>query len=120
MKEIRSKSDLNQCTNTDEVIQWFESIKHRPRLSFIVFDIESFYPLITPSLLDKALEWAVRFVDVTPQQKKIIHQASQSFLYSEGSPWVKKGDANFDIGIGAYHGPQAWEIVGLFIFNLIL
>ena len=86
VKEIRRKSDLKQSTNTDEVIQWFESIKNRPRLSFIVFDIESFYPSITPSLLDKALEWAVNFVDVTPQQKTIIHQASQSFLFNEESP----------------------------------
>ena len=119
VKEIRRKSDLKQSTNTDEVIQWFESIKNRPRLSFIVFDIESFYPSITPSLLDKALEWAVNFVDVTSQQKKIIYQASQSFLFSEGSPWVKKGDVNFDKGMGAYHGAQACEIVGLFILHLL-
>ena len=52
---------------------------------------------------------------ITQQQEKTIHQASQSFLYNEGTPWVKKGDVNFDIGMGAYHGAQACEIVGLFL-----
>ena len=68
VKDIRAKSDLKQCTNTEDVIQWFESIKERPKLSFIVFDIESFYPSITPTLLNRALEWAENYVTVTPQQ----------------------------------------------------
>ena len=52
---------------------------------------------------------------ITQQQIEIIHQACKSFLYSEGKNWVKKGDVNFDIGMGAYHGAQACEIVGLFL-----
>ena len=52
---------------------------------------------------------------MTEQQKKVVFQASKSFLYSKGEPWVKKGNINFDIGMGAYHGAQACEIVGLFI-----
>ena len=40
-------------------------------------------------------------------------------MYSEGVPWVKKGDGNFDIGMGAYHGAQACEIVGLFLLSLL-
>ena len=58
-------------------------------------------------------------VNLTPQQVKIIHQAIQSFLYSEEMPWVKKGEVNFDIGMGAYHGTQACEIVGLFLLSLL-
>ena len=58
-------------------------------------------------------------VNLSKQQTKIIHQASQSFLYHEGQPWVKKGDVNFDIGMGAYHGAQACEIVGLYMLNLL-
>ena len=59
------------------------------------------------------------YVDVTPQQRKIIHQACQSFLYSEGMPWVKKGEVNFDVGMGAFHGAQVCELVGLFLLNLL-
>ena len=94
-------------------------MKNKPRLKFIVYDIDSFYPSITPQLLNRALEWANTLVGTTPQQKKIIHQASQSFLYHEGVPWVKKGDVNFDIGMGAFHGAQACEIVGLFLLHLL-
>ena len=32
---------------------------------------------------------------------------------------MKKGDVYFDIGMGAYHGAQACEIVGLFLLSLL-
>ena len=60
---------------------------------------------------------ACKFVDVTTQQKKIIFQSKQSFLYFGSKPWVKKGDQNFDIGMGAYDGSQACELVGLFMLD---
>ena len=95
VKEVRGKTEFKQCTNTREVINWFNGIKNKSRLKIIIFDIENFYPSITPTLLNKALQWAMKYVKLTPQEKKIIHQASQSFLYSEGVPWVKKGEVNF-------------------------
>ena len=67
--------------------------------------------------MDKALAWAMGYVHTTPQQNKMIHQASQSFRYCNGETWVKKGDVNFDIGMGAYHGAQACELVGLYMLN---
>ena len=100
-----------------EVINWFKELKNRNRLSFIIFDIEGYYPAITPKLVNKTLEWAMAFVNVTPQQRKIVFQACQSFLYSEGVPWVKKGDVNFDVGMGAFHGAQVCEVVGLFLLH---
>ena len=100
VKQIRKKANLKQCTNTKEVINWFESVKNDAKLKFVLFDIVSFYPSITPALLNRALQWAMKYVNLTPQQVKIIHQASQSFLYSEGMPWVKKGEVKFDIGMG--------------------
>ena len=119
VREIRHVSRLKQFTNTQEVINWFNGLKNKNRLNFIVFDVENFYPSITPELLNKALCWAGNFVNLSKQQTKIIHQASQSFLYHEGQPWVKKGSVNFDIGMGAYHGAQACEIVGLYMLNLL-
>ena len=120
VKVIRTKTNLKQCTNTREVIKWFSDLKNKRGLKFIVYDIDGFYASITPKLLNESLEWASAYVDITPQQKKIILQASQSFLYSEGTPWVKKGRENFDIGMGAFHGAQACEIVGLFMLSKLL
>ena len=98
-------------------MNWFKSIKNKKNYKFILFDIESFYPSITKELLEKALEWASRYIGVTVQQKRVVMEASMSFLYNQGNPWVKKGDINFDIGMGAYHGAQACEIVGLFLLS---
>ena len=41
-------------------------------------------------------------------------------MYSKGAPWVKKGDLNFDVSMGAYHGAQACEIIGLFILSKLV
>ena len=117
VKAIRGKGEFKQCISTREVLEWFKKIENKKAYKFINFDIENFYPCITPTLLNRALEWACEYVQITPQQKKIILQASQSFLYSGGVAWVKKGDVNFDIGMGAYHGAQACEIVGLFVLS---
>ena len=121
VKEIKSRnSQLNQATNTKSVLNWFKSIKNKSIYKFILFDIESFYPSITKELLEEALTWACQHINVTEQQKKIIMQASKTFLYSKGEPWVKKGETNFDISMGAFHGAQACEIVGLFILSKLM
>ena len=52
------------ATNTKEVLNWFKSIKNKKNYKFILFDIESFYPSITKELLEKALEWASRYIGV--------------------------------------------------------
>ena len=45
VKEIRSKNkQLNQATNTKEVLDWFKCIRNKRIFKFINFDIESFYP----------------------------------------------------------------------------
>ena len=41
VKEIRGKTRLKQCTNTREVIEWFESIKREAKFNFIMFDTPS-------------------------------------------------------------------------------
>ena len=84
VKSIRNKSGL--------VVNWFKDIKNKHGRHFIQFDIVSFYPSITPTLLDDALTWAAELVELTPQQTKIIFQSRKSFLYMNGEPWVKKGD----------------------------
>ena len=66
VKEIRYKTKLKQCTR--EVLDYFESVKNSGKLKFILFDKESFYPAITPELLNRALEWARKYVNLTPSK----------------------------------------------------
>ena len=88
------------------MIDWFTQLKNKRGLSFIVYDKDNFYASITPKLLNESLEWASTYVAITPLQKKIMHQACESFLYHDGVPWVKRGEKNFDVGMGAFHGAQ--------------
>ena len=117
VKSIRSKKNLTQWTNTKDVINWFKSIENKQRMKFIQFDIVSFYPSISPTLLENALSWAAKMVELTPQQRKIIFQSRKSFLYVDGKPWVKKGENNFDVGMGSYDGAQVCELVGLYLLS---
>ena len=61
VKEIKAKNEkLMLATNTREVLEWFKSIRNKKIFKFINFDIDSFYPSITPALLKEALEWAIQ------------------------------------------------------------
>ena len=99
------------------MINWFNDLKNKNGLKFIVYDIESFYASINSTVLDKSLDWASTYVNITPLQRRIIHQACQSFLYSEEVPRVKRGNENFDVGMGTFNGAQICELVGLFMLS---
>ena len=90
---------------------------NKKRKRFIQFDIVSYYPSITPELLRKALDWACMYDNITKQEKEIIVQAKKSFLYLGNTPWVKKGDVNFDNGMGSYDGAECCDLIGLFILD---
>ena len=39
------------------------------------------------------------------------------FLYTGDTVWVKKGEINFDVGMGAWDGAETCELVGLYILS---
>lgn len=77
---IANKYDLNQWKNTSAVINWFRSIDNKHNSSFICFDIEEFYPSISLDLLNKALDFASDYDNITADEKKIIIHAKSSIL----------------------------------------
>ena len=115
IEQVRKTSSLKQWKNTDAVIGWFKSLKDKKKLSFIIFDVEKFYPSITKNLLLKALKWARKFVDISDDEIEVIMQARKAMLYMDGKPWAKKGGQVFDIGMGFFDGAECCEIVGLFL-----
>ena len=118
VKQVRAKNaTLKQAISTGEVIEWFKAIENKKNLKFINWDLDNFYASITPKILDQALDWAAEYVGITAQERKVVKQSCQSFLYFGGQPWRKKGDDNFDVGMGAYHGAQICEVVGLFLMS---
>ena len=56
-------------------------------------------------------------VVVTEKDRRIFFASCKSFLYSGGEPWVKKGEDNFDVGMGAFQGAQVCEAVGLYVLS---
>jgi hypothetical protein len=55
--EIHRQTCANQWRNSEDTITWFDSLTNKDILSFLSFDIVEFYPSITESLLDRAIEW---------------------------------------------------------------
>ena len=117
IKTVRDKTGFNQWKNTKSVIDWFKDIKEKKRFKFIQFDICDFYASITPEVLNESIEYARNFVDISEEEKKIILQSKQSFLFSENTPWVKKGNSNFDVGMGSYDSAECCELVGLLLLS---
>ena len=79
------------------VINWFKSIENKKQFSFICFDIEEFYPSISQDLLNKALDFAFNYDNITIEERNIIIHAKNSILIHKHIPWQKKGNATFDV-----------------------
>ena len=114
---IAKKHNLNQWKNTTAVINWFKSIENKQQFSFICFDIEEFYPSISQDLLNKALDFASNYDNITTEERNIIIHAKNSILIHKHIPWQKKGNTTFDVTMGSYDGAETCELVGSFLLS---
>ena len=108
---IAKKRNFNQWKNTAAVINWFTSIENKQHSSFICFDIEEFYPSISQDLLNKALDFASDYDNITTDERNIIH-AKNSILIHKHLPWQKKGNTTFDVTMESYDALKhvnSWE-----------
>ena len=58
-------------------------------------------------------------MDISHDDRKVILHAKKTFLYDKNIPWTKKGDKNFDVGMGSFDGAETCEIVGLYLLHLL-
>eukprot|EP00794_Sanderia_malayensis_P012450 gene12450-biopygen9924 len=114
---IRNTTALNQWKNSLSVIDWFNKIQDKQQHTFIIFDIENFYPSITEDLLKNALSFAKTYCKITDEDTNIIMHARKSILFNNGTTWVKKDSNLFDVTMGSFDGAEICELVGLFILN---
>ena len=118
VSELSTSLKVNQWRNTDTVIKWFKSIPHKKRSKFLKFDIVEFYPSISETLLNKAIDFAKRHVNISTDEIKAIKHARKSFLVSQREYWTKKGsDSLFDVTMGSFDGAEICELVGIFLLN---
>ena len=115
--KLRSKAALIQWRNTDSTISWFKALESKQTLSFLQFDIDSYYPSITPELLIRALDWASDLVPISQADRELFHQTKDSLLFDRGTVWVKKGDNSFDVSMGSWDGAETCDLVGLFLLS---
>ena len=106
---IAKKRNLNQWKNTTAVINWFKSIENKQQFSFICFDIEEFYPSISQDLLNKALDFASNYDNITTEERNTIIHAKNSIVIHKHIPWQKKGNTTFDVTMGSYDGAETCE-----------
>ena len=109
---------MNQWRNSKEVINWFNTVPDKSNCKFVQFDIESFYPSITPRLFNLAINYAKDIIPIADSDLNIIMQSRKTLLFLNGEPWVKKnGDENFDVPMGCYDGAEISELVGTFLLS---
>ena len=106
--------------NTNTVTAWFKRLPDKSCLSFVKFDIESFYLSISLNLFQQVIDFAREKVDITDTDISIMMQARKTLLSHEGVPWVKRSDnEHFDVRMDSYDGAEVCELVGAFLLNTL-
>ena len=78
-------SSVNQGTDTDSVVTWFEN-----KCIFLQYEIEEFYPSISEDLLKKAINYARTFIDISSDEKETIIHCQKSLLFNNLDIWIQK------------------------------
>ena len=117
-KKLLSVTKVNQWKNTYSVLEWFKHLPNKQKCAFITFDVVEFYPSITETLLERALDFAANYVTISEEDRHIILQAKQSLLFNKGNPWQKRNTQSlFDVTMGSYDGAETCELVGTYLLS---
>ena len=81
--------------------------------SLVSFDIDSFYPSITESLLSKAISFAKNYTTIRDKDIDIIMHCRKSLLFDKDTAWTKKNHSDmFDVTMGSFDGAEVCELIG--------
>lgn len=117
-KKLLNATKVNQWKNTSSVLQWFRNLPNKRKCAFITFDVVEFYPSISETLLQSALDFAANYVTISDHDRHIILQAKQSLLFNNGNPWQKRNTGTlFDVTMGSYDGAETCELVGIYMLS---
>ena len=80
-----------------------------------MFDIDSFYPSITESLLSKTISFAKNYTTINDKDIDIIMHRRKSLLSDNETAWSKKNHSSlFDV---SFDGAEVCELIELFLLN---
>ena len=89
--------------------------------SFASFDIDSFYPSITESVLSKAISLAKNHTTISDKEIDIIMHCRKSLLFDNETAWTKKNHSSmFVVTMGSLDGAEVFELIGLFLLNNLI
>ena len=114
---IKSQVKLNQWKNPKEVIDLFVSIDEKPLYKLVQFNIKEFYPSIKESHLEKASNFAEKYINISTDDKTIIKHARKSLLFNKRKMWMKKDSGLFDVAMDAFDGAEVCKLVGNFLLR---
>ena len=72
---------FNQWKNTVSAFKWFNSLKDKHLMKFVMFDIKDFYPSITQDLLNKALNFSSEYMYISKCDNDAIRHAWKPSLF---------------------------------------
>ena len=115
-QDVRNATNLNQWRSTEDMLRWFRNLENKSTLSFLKFDIKTFYPTISKELLSRAIEFTKGYTSITEEEEEVIFHARKTLLVDQDSTtWVKKENPNFDVSMGSKDGAEIAETVGLYL-----
>ena len=95
----------------------FKSLPDKSCLSFVNFDIESFYLSISLNSFQQAIDFAREKVDITDTDISIIIQARKTLLFHVVPCRKRSGNEDFDVSMGSYDGGEVCKLVVAFLLN---
>ena len=104
--KITRDSNFKQWKNSTSVIEWLKSIENKQHHSFICFDILEFYPSFSLDLLNKALDFASTYDNITNEKWNIIIHVKNSILIHKQETPLKKGDMTFNVTMGSFDSAE--------------
>ena len=112
---------VNQRKISQAEVAWFKNKnRNKNNASFIVFDIESFYPSISTKLFHKAINFVKTVCDIPDKDISIIMQSVRTLLFNNRNPLLKKsGNKEFDVPMGCLDVVDVCELVGVYILHLL-
>ena len=114
-KILLNATKVNQWKNTFSVLQWFKNLPNKCKCAFITFDVVEFYPSISETLLQRALDFAANYETISDDERHIILQAKQFLLFNNGNPWQGRNSGTlFDVTMGSFDGAETCKLVGIY------
>ena len=104
---------------TVSTIKWFNSLKDKHLMKFVLFDIKDFSPSITQDLLNKALNFAGEYIYISERDTDVTNHTRKSLLLDGSDIQIKKQRGLFGVSMVAYDLAEVCELVGTYILNML-